>query len=207
LRRGADPGDVAVRKHRRVAGASVAAFLVVASLTAAGFTLLRPHATAQAADVVEIQAAHGSSFVPALQGKRPLHILVIGSDARPGQNIERQRSDSIHILSVNVRARRATLLGFPRDSWVPIPGGGTTKINTAMSLGGPQLLIRTIENLTGIRFDFWMLTSFSGLTNMVNGVGALIVNVPTRMHDKYSGAFFKPGRHHFYGKQALAFSR
>lgn len=196
-----------MRPRRRLAGASAAAILLVTSLAGAGLTLFRPPASAQAADVVEIQAAHGSSFVPALEGKRPLYILVLGSDARPGQNIERQRADSIHILSVNTKARRATLLGFPRDSYVAIPGAGTNKINTAMSSGGPQLLIRTLENLTGIRIDFWMLTSFKGLTDMVNNVGGLTLDIPYRMRDRFSGAFFNPGRRHINGKQALAFSR
>jgi LCP family protein required for cell wall assembly len=199
--------DRSTSTSRRAAIRSAALVLALAVLGGGGLIVLRPRSTAAAAGVVEIHAAHGSSFVPALQGKRPLFILVLGSDARPGQNVERQRADSIHILGVNARAHRATLLGFPRDSWVPIPGFGTNKINTAMADGGPRLLIRTIENLTGIRIDFWMLTNFSGLTSMVNGVGGLTVDVPFRMHDKYSGAFFKPGRHHFNGKNALAFSR
>ena len=200
-------------RHRawsiRRAAVRTAALLVALAIAGAGaLVVFRPHSTAEAAsDIVEIHAAHGSSFVPALQGKRPLFILVLGSDARPGQNIERQRADSIHILGVNVRTHRATLLGFPRDSWVPIPGFGTNKINAAMSEGGPKLLIRTIENLTGIRIDFWMLTNFPGFISMVNGVGGFTVDVPTRMHDPYSGAFFKPGRHYFNGKNALAFSR
>jgi len=165
----------------------------------------RPHFAL--ADVVEIHSAHGSSFVPALEGNRPLFILALGSDARPGQNILRERSDSIHLIGVDLRRHRATILGFPRDSWVPIPGHGTTKINTAMALGGPQLTVRTIESLTGIRIDFWMLTSFAGLRGMVNGIGGLTINVPRRMHDRFSGAFFSRGRHLVHGAGALAFAR
>jgi LCP family protein required for cell wall assembly len=158
-------------------------------------------------DVVEIHSAHGASFVPALEGKRPLFILALGSDARPGQNIERERADSIHLIGVDLEHDRATILGFPRDSWVSIPGHGTTKINTAMVLGGPNLMVRTVESITGIRVDFWMLTSFNGLIRMVNGIGGLSVNVPRRMHDKFSGANFSKGRHTFKGRAALAFAR
>jgi len=160
-----------------------------------------------AADVVEIHSAHGASFVPALEGKRPLFILALGSDARPGQNIERERADSIHLIGVDVEHNRATVLGFPRDSWVPIPGHGTTKINTAMVLGGPNLMVKTVESITGIQVDFWLLTSFGGLTRMVNGIGGLSVNVPRAMHDRFSGANFSKGRHKFNGKAALAFAR
>src|SRR5437899_1910962 len=68
-------------------------------------------------------------------------------------------------------------------------------------------MVRTIESLTGIRVDFWMLTSFNGLIRMVNGIGGLSVNIPRRMHDRFSGANFSKGRHKFNGRAALAFAR
>jgi LCP family protein required for cell wall assembly len=163
-------------------------------------------ALAQSA-AVEIHSAHGSSFVPALEGKRPLFILVMGSDARPGEPILRERSDSIHIIGVNRERTKATILGFPRDSWVPIPGHGTTKINAAMQFGGPDLMVATIENLTGIHIDFWMLTSFDGIQRMVEGIKGLVVNVPYAMHDQYSHANFSAGKHRLKGWQVLAFAR
>jgi LCP family protein required for cell wall assembly len=157
---------------------------------------------------VRLYAAHGeASLIPALEGKRPLFILSLGSDARPGQTIQGQRSDSIHVIGVNLQTNRATILGFPRDSYVPIPGHGTSKINSAMVYGGPDLTVRTIEQLTGMRIDFWMLTSFPGLVNMVNGIGGLTVDVPQPMHDSYSHANFEPGPRRMNGKQALAFAR
>jgi LCP family protein required for cell wall assembly len=160
------------------------------------------------AEPFQIYAAHGSaSLVPALQGRRPLFILSLGSDARPGQEITRQRSDSIHLIGIDPATHRATILGFPRDSYVSIPGHGTNKINSAMSAGGPQLLIDTIERLTGIHVDFWMLTSFPGIVNMVNRIGGLDVVVPYPMHDSFSHANFNPGRTHLNGKRALAFAR
>lgn len=162
---------------------------------------------ARAVNVLEIRSAHGASYVPALAGRRPLFILALGSDARGGQRIAGQRADSIHLVGIDVRRRRATILGFPRDSWVRIPGHGTTKINTALALGGPKLVVRTIESMTGIRIDFWVLTSFDGLIRMVNGIGGLRVYVPRRMNDRYSGANFRKGVNRFTGRQALAFAR
>jgi LCP family protein required for cell wall assembly len=159
------------------------------------------------ADVVEIHSAHGASFVPALEGKRPLFILALGSDARPGQQIDQQRSDSIHLIGINPQLHRASVLGFPRDSWVPIPGHGTDKITTAMAYGGPDLTVRTIEALVHVRIDFWMVTSFTGLTRMVDGVGGVTVRVTQPMHDPLSGSNFDPGVHRFNGQQALAFAR
>jgi polyisoprenyl-teichoic acid--peptidoglycan teichoic acid transferase len=191
---------------KRAVGAMIGVAVVVAlSVQALGAT--GRSGPARAADLVEIHSAHGASYVPALQGKRPLFILALGSDARPGQSITHQRADSIHIIGVDVQRRRGTILGFPRDSWVHIPGHGTTKINTAMTLGGPQLMVRTVESITGIRIDFWMLTSFGGLMKMVDGVGGFKVYVPRPMNDRFSGANFRKGLQHFTGREALAFSR
>jgi len=167
----------------------------------------RPSIPAALADIVEIHSAHGTSYVPALQGRRPLFILALGSDARPGEDIEHQRSDSIHIIGINLQRHRATILGIPRDSWVNVPGFGMQKITSAMSLGGPDLTVKTIESLTGIRVDFWLLTSFQGIVSMVNGIGGLSVQVTQPMHDSYSGSNFDPGVHHFDGSQALSFAR
>lgn len=182
--------------------------VVAAVAVAAGVALARTAGHPAAAQpVVEIHAAHGASFVPALEGSRPLFVLVLGSDARPGHSIERQNADSIHVIGVDPRTHHATVLGFPRDSWVPIPGHGTNKINQATKIGGPDLLVKTIEALTGIPIDFWVLTTFPGFVGMVDGVGGLTVDVPTAMHDSFSGANFSPGVHHLSGAQALAFSR
>jgi polyisoprenyl-teichoic acid--peptidoglycan teichoic acid transferase len=198
-------GGRRVIRAARIAGL-MAAMLVVAGAVTVG---LRPGARPATAGtpVVEIHSAHGASFAPALQGKRPLFILALGSDARPGQRVDRQRADSIHLIGIDRSRTHATILGFPRDSWVHIPGFGTSKINSAMVDGGPALMVKTIESITGIRIDFWMLTSFGGLRRMVDYIGGLTVTVPYAMHDRYSGADFKAGPIHMRGWQALAFAR
>jgi anionic cell wall polymer biosynthesis LytR-Cps2A-Psr (LCP) family protein len=108
------------RRIRRWAWRAGTVFLLVALGAVAALstgTHPRPRAAAAAApdDIVEIHSAHGASFVPALQGNGPIFILALGSDARSGQNIERLRSDSIHIIGINPGLRQATILGFPRD--------------------------------------------------------------------------------------------
>ena len=90
---------------------------------------------------------------------------------------------------------------------VSIPGHGTNKINSALTFGGPALTIKTIERLTGIHIDYYLLTWFGGLAHMVNDVGGIVVDVPYPMHDSYSGADFNAGVQRLNGKQALAFSR
>ena len=189
------------------------ALLVLAGLVAwtAGGALgsSAPIHRAEAAPSFELGVAHPRQArdLPSLTGNKPIFILVLGSDARPGQSFAGQRSDSIHILGINPAKHRASVLGFPRDSWVDIPGHGANKINSAMVYGGPHLTIATIEQLTGIHIDYYLLTSFGGLAHMVNDVGGIVVDVPYPMHDSYSGADFSPGVQRLSGKQALAFSR
>jgi len=181
------------------------AALVVWVVGAAVGTGPSPHAAAT--PMLVIGRAHAAQFLPTPSGSKPVFILVLGSDARPGQPIEHERSDSIHIIGINPRKHRASILGFPRDSWVSIPGHGSDKINAAMTIGGPQLTVKTVESLTGIHIDYYMLTSFGGLPNIVNDVGGVTVDVPTPMHDHNSGANFDAGPLHMNGSQALAFAR
>ena len=136
-----------------------------------------------------------------------LFVLVIGSDARPGERLERSRGDSIHLLAVNPRSGTGTVLGFPRDTWTEIPGHGRGKINAALALGGPDLLSETVRRLTGLPVHWWVLTGFGGLEAMVDELGRLVVPVSRRMADRASGAYFDRGFHAMSGREVLAFSR
>jgi LCP family protein required for cell wall assembly len=187
--------------------ATALAVAMIAVATAVGLGVRGSSSSSKAYAVIEIHSAHGASFVPALKGQRPLFILALGSDARRGQPVASQRSDSIHIIGIDTVHHRATILGFPRDSWVNIPGFGRSKINNALPYGGPALAVKTMERLTGIPIDLWMLTSFNGLSNMVQGIGGIQINVPRPMHDIYSHANFRAGPQRLKGWQALAFAR
>ena len=134
-------------------------------------------------------------------------ILVAGGDARPREELRRSHADSVHLLAVNPRTLQGTVLGFPRDAWVEIPGRGNGKLTSALSLGGPELLAQTVQRLTGLPVHYWVLTGFGGLSAMVDELGGVDVLVERRMNDRASGAHFEPGWHHFNGAQALAFSR
>ncbi|HUR24240.1 MAG TPA: LCP family protein [Acidimicrobiales bacterium] len=134
-------------------------------------------------------------------------VLVLGSDARPGQDIRRTNADSIHIVAVDPRTQQGTIVGIPRDAWVDIPGRGNGKINSALAHGGPSLAVETVRRLTGLPIQYYVLTGFGGLMAMVDELGGVEVPVDRRMDDSASGARFERGLHHFNGGQALAFSR
>jgi polyisoprenyl-teichoic acid--peptidoglycan teichoic acid transferase len=184
-------------------------FAVVAlSLAAgvAGLGLATIQATpAAGAPVFEIGRAH-AEVVPVLTGDEPIFILLLGSDARPGTAIDKGLCDSIHILGINPAEHRASLVGIPRDSYVPLSTGGTNKINSAMPQGGTEAMVATVENLTGITFDYYALTSFGGVTEAVNAVGGLDIDVPYTFTG-FEGTAFEPGDQTLTGAQALEFSR
>lgn len=144
------------------------------------------------------------SFQPS-DGK--IYILVLGSDARHG-NPEHARSDAIHIVGINTRTMRGGILNFPRDSWVDIPGYGSGKINEAMERGGPQLLAQTLENLTRIRLDYWVLTGFEGFEGIIRRTGNVPITLKRDVFDPGgSGASLKAGDRRLPSWRALAYVR
>ena len=191
--------------RRRVVFALAALMLWVAGTVAGSIGPSAPApASAQAAMV--IGKAH-ADFAPSIRGDKPIFILALGSDSRPETPIERGLSDSIHIIAINPDKHRVSILGFPRDSYVAIPGHGSNKINSAMMLGGPELTISTVENLTGITFDYYVLTSFEGVQTAVDDIGGLTIDVPFPMFDSYSRSNFDAGVQTLNGHDTLAFAR
>jgi anionic cell wall polymer biosynthesis LytR-Cps2A-Psr (LCP) family protein len=171
----------------------VAALALVAALAAGLVVAASPRrpATAQDAPAVTVQRAHAASATPTL--KRRVVLLTIGSDSGApkfgrGGAMESGRADALQLVVIDTVKRRGSILSFPRDSYVPIPGYGTNKINAAMAFGGPRLLVATFERLTGLTIDYYALTSFDGLTDIVNKVGKVQVNVDMNLRDAYARA-------------------
>ena len=140
-------------------------------------------------------------------GHFPRHIAVIGSDARPGENQDRSRGDSIHVVGLNGPGAGG-IVGIPRDSYVSIPGVGNNKINAALSRGGPDVMNQTIANIAGIPMEGYVLTGFEGFMVMAGEVlGGMEIDVPHAINDSAAGAIFEAGRQYVNGVQALAFAR
>lgn len=139
--------------------------------------------------------------------KGKIFVLVIGNDARYG-NPDRSLADAIHIIGVNTKTMKGGILNFPRDSWVNIPRYGSAKINEALFIGGPELLARTLENLTGIRIDYWVMTGFQGFQSIIRDIRGVRLNVPVAHNDTgASGSVLRAGTQNLKGYQALAYAR
>ncbi|MFR9805608.1 LCP family protein [Pseudonocardia sp. RS010] len=128
-----------------------------------------------------------------------------GTDAPAGVDAGSQRSDVIMLARVAGDGRTAAVTSIPRDSWVDIPGRGMNKINAAYAFGGAPLLIRTVENLTGVRVDHFGVIDFAGFREMVDSVGGIDVRVAAATSN--AGVAFHEGLNHLDGAQALAYVR
>jgi LCP family protein required for cell wall assembly len=135
------------------------------------------------------------------------HLLIIGSDARPNERLDRTRSDSMHVLSWNPDTKRGSLMGIPRDTYVKLPNGKMGKITGALGQAGPEGVTAAVRNLTGIPVTRWVVTGFAGFKAMVDQLGGVTINVTKPMNDSYSGARFAGGWYNFNGAAALAFAR
>lgn len=139
-------------------------------------------------------------------GKFPKVIAVAGSDARPGENRETARADSIHFLGLDGKGN-AGIVGVPRDSWVPIPGAGNSKINASLAFGGPDMMVNTFSELTGFEFDGYLVTGFEGFEGLIEVLGGLAMDVPRNFDDQAAKAYIDAGEQVLDAAQALALSR
>jgi LCP family protein required for cell wall assembly len=144
--------------------------------------------------------------------------LLVGSDSRKGLtarerkrlatgNSEGQRTDSMMLLHLPEGDGRPTLVSLPRDSAVTIPGHGRNKLNAAYAFGGPQLLVRTVETVTGVRIDNYMEIGFGGFVDIVDAIGGVEINVRAAVNDPKAGLKLKKGVQTLNGAQALGYVR
>lgn len=142
--------------------------------------------------------------------------LIVGSDAREGLSAEEQerlatgdtggqRTDTIMLLHSG--SSGSVLVSLPRDSYVPIPGRGSGKLNAAYSYGGPQLLIETVEAATGLHIDHYTEIGFGGFVGAVDAVGGVDLCVPQSIKDPKAGLDIKAGCQELDGATALGYVR
>lgn len=162
--------------------------------------------------------------LPVAKGrKRPLNVLVIGSDSRLGANgfiggkEEKPRSDTTLLLHLAGDRRSALAVSIPRDSMVDLPEcvddegdrhpGGLQMFNAAYEIGGPGCTQRAVEQLTGVRVDHVVVVDFAGFAGVVDALGTVEVCLPEAVKDPKAGLDLPAGRSRVDGRQALAYVR
>ena len=190
-------------RRRGVASVLLAALIAWTAISVVGDASPSHQATAQ--PYFELGVAHPSEHYPPV-GTKPIVFLVLGDST--GRTTEESRiSDAIHLVGYNPELNRASILNFPRDLWVPIPGHGTTKINAATEYGGADLMVQTIEDLTGIHIDYYAEVGFTPFRTIVSDLGGVIVPVPYPINDSHTGLNVDKGKVDMSGKMALDFVR
>ncbi|MFB6441533.1 LCP family protein [Streptomyces sp. NPDC056411] len=203
------------RPLRRVAVAALVVLLGIpaGTLAWAGGKL---NSTVELADATE-QGASGKGT----------NYLLVGSDSRDGlTDREKQqlhtgsaggrRTDSMILLHTG--GGRTTMVSLPRDSWLTIPSytspmtgkrhaPAKNKLNAAFAVGGPKMLVNTIERNTGLKIDHYVEVGFAGFVNLVDAVDGVPICLDRDLRDEKSGANFKKGCHLLDGARALAFVR
>ena len=191
-------------RKRTIAGVILAGLIAWAAISVAG-DASPSHQAAATEPFLQLGVAHPAEHYPPV-GTKPIVFLVLGDST--GRTTEESRiSDAIHLVGFNPEQNRASILNFPRDLWVPIPGHGTTKINAATEYGGADLMIQTIEDLSGIHIDYYAETGFSTFRTIVSDLGGVIVPVPYPIDDSHTGFNAPKGKMDMSGKMALDFVR
>jgi polyisoprenyl-teichoic acid--peptidoglycan teichoic acid transferase len=183
------------RRPRRLA--ALALLLAVVAVVVPDATLRPTPMT-----LVKVQTADGVAHPSDV-----VWILALGSDARPGEPPLRSRADAVQLVALDLDGGRASVLGIPRDSWVPIPGHGSGRVNSAFTYGGPQLVADTVGGLVGVRPDYVFTTTFPGLRAMVQSIGGVTVESDRSFTDPNMAGSIREGRNRLDGAGALFFSR
>lgn len=136
--------------------------------------------------------------------------LLAGSDSRADgaadDATEGQRSDTIMVLH-KPESGPAALVSLPRDTYTGIPGYGAAKLNAAYSYGGPELLVETVEGLTGLTVDHYVEIGMGGVRDVVDAVGGVELCLDYDVDDWRSDLVWEAGCHPADGETALAFAR
>ena len=141
----------------------------------------------------------------------PFYMVLMGSDARPGETTA--RSDSLMVARVDPKNKKIQMISIPRDSRVNIPGYGIQKINAAAAWGGPALVIKTVKELTGLPISHFVDLNFNGFRDVVDAIGGVWIDVPQDIYDTQASAYgkayatVKKGYQKLDGRHALTFVR
>ncbi|MCW2493407.1 MAG: LytR family transcriptional regulator [Frankiales bacterium] len=157
------------------------------------------------------------------------NILIVGNDDREtatdaelralgiGRDGGSLNTDTMMLMHVPADGSKATVISFPRDSYVDIPGHGKAKLNSAYTdgiadangdkSGGAQLLVKTVENLTGLSVDHFVQVDLIGFVRISDAIGGVDICLNNNVDDGYSQLKLSKGHHVIQGKTALAFVR
>ena len=132
-----------------------------------------------------------------------VNVLLLGSDER--EEIGGIRTDTLLLVSFHPKKGAVSVISFPRDLYVYIPGWTVRRINEAYQHGGFELLAETFDYNFGVRPDYFVLVNFGVFKQAVDGLGGIDVQVAASLHE--GDYFVSPGLVHMDGEMALWYVR
>jgi LCP family protein required for cell wall assembly len=159
-----------------------------------------------------------ATVAPAAPGAAPgpVNFLVIATDDRSNLpddwddgwfgEFAGRRTDVI-MLAHMIPGERIQLLSLPRDLKVDIDGHGTNRLNASFVFGGPDLLVKTVQEVTGIPVHHYVEIDFGGFGRIVDSLGGVTIDFPYNTRDNNSGLWVGAGTHQLDGEMALAYAR
>jgi polyisoprenyl-teichoic acid--peptidoglycan teichoic acid transferase len=147
----------------------------------------------------------------------PQTLLLIGSDHRAGEPFSAANTDTMMLVRLDPNSSTINVLSVPRDLKVQILEGGvmtTDKLNSAYSIGGPNLLLRVLKQqvFSGLHVNHIIDVNFGGFEDLVNAIGCVYTDVDHRYYNNtaytdYSSIDIQPGYQKLCGTDALEFVR
>ncbi|MET7455087.1 LCP family protein [Streptomyces sp. NPDC005574] len=163
------------------------------------------------------------------QAGNGMNVLLVGTDGRDRiteQDRRRYRlggapchcTDTIMIVHISEDRERASVVSLPRDSYAMTPAhvdqvsgrqhaGHPIKLNAAYAEGGPQLTVRTVEDMTHVKIDHYLEVDFTTFMRTVDVLGGVQICTAEPLRDTYTGLDLPAGRHTLRGGQALQYVR
>lgn len=153
-----------------------------------------------------------------LEAQDTMNVLVVGSDSRDGlteqqllelgtEDIGTDLTDTLMLVQLSPRRDHAAIVGFPRDLRVEAPGEGVMKINAVQGRGGPDLLVRTVQDLVGVEIDHYLEVDLSGFLELTDAIGGVEVCLDAPMKDDFAGVDLPAGCQRLDGADAAGFVR
>ncbi|MCT3303049.1 LytR family transcriptional regulator [Lactiplantibacillus pentosus] len=144
-----------------------------------------------------------------LNGKKPVSILLLGTDTGALGRNYKGRTDTIILATINPKTKTTTLMSLPRDSEVAVSGfeqDFPTKLNAAYAYGSAGTTIKTIQKWLNVPIDYYALINMGGMKKVINEIGGVdITPIRTFTYEGYT--FTKGQKEHMNGAKALAYSR
>jgi LCP family protein required for cell wall assembly len=191
----------------------LAAFLIIGCTAAATAVagLLQFH---QLAEDLSINPPIEHADVTLPNPGQPQTILIIGSDHRAGTPFNSANTDTMMLVRLNGDSQTINVLSVPRDLQVNVPGEGIAKLNSAYSVGGPNLLVKVLKQqvFPGLQVNHIVDVNFGGFEALVNAIGCVYTDVDHRYYNNtavtdYSSIDIQPGYQKLCGADALSFVR